>query len=580
MPTLLYYWDFTGNNANTNEVLASPNIYDKQSSLKAVVRQRGTVTNKSSVSRSLDGIFLDNDDGENGGYYIDLEGLNTIQFGGNLTIEMAVQNHKRKNHKAIYFLSVGEDNGTNQAFINARYNGNKDKMFFGVRTDQYDPAAAPPYDDGVKYIERKVSEDSTVIDDDDEHHYIFSFNYDSSGSSVKLYIDGSKKGEITGTSNDLQKALTTTARSTNFIGTRKVEGAGVTYLKGVVKYLKIYQNAITDNNEATNIYNNYNSSAINFSDISGESNANIYTRRHTEIDLHFSNFPDISSLALLGKQLGLTDSTATYVVHKFVNQNTIEITSNNNYVNLNTKDNYVIFNYDGLYFKITQTSLANGITSTYKGELSTGDPNDSNSFTPLFENKTYGDVVTYNNVTIILGGVEFNFTDTNPICFHENTIIETDQGKIKIKNLTNNYTIKNCKIVSVIKSPEKPKHLVLIKRNAFGKNLPKTNIKITPTHEIYLYNRYVPVYKLINNKTVFLIYNDNSFVYNIIMVNKATINISNLYLGVIYITENTYRKLDHYKKKGLANYTFTGYPLRINKPSKLDRKINIDLTQI
>ena len=64
------------------------------------------------------------------------------------------------------------------------------------------------------------------------------------------------------------------------------------------------------------------------------------------------------------------------------------------------------------------------------------------------------------------------------------------------------------------------------------------------------------------------------------MVNKATINISNLYLGVIYITENTYKKLVHYKKNGLANYTFTGYPLRINKPSKLDRKINIDLTQI
>ena len=132
MPTLLYYWDFTGNNANTDEVLASPNIYDKQSSLKAVVRQRGTVTNKSSVSRSLDGIFLDNDDGENGGYYIDLEGLDTIQFGGNLTIEMAVQNHDRDD-KAIYFLSVGEDNGTNQAFINARYNGNKDKMFFGTQ---------------------------------------------------------------------------------------------------------------------------------------------------------------------------------------------------------------------------------------------------------------------------------------------------------------------------------------------------------------------------------------------------------------------------------------------------------------
>ena len=67
---------------------------------------------------------------------------------------MAVQNHKR-DFKAVYFLSVGEDNGTNQAFINARFNGNpgKDKMFFGVRTDEKNDNPSI----GVRYVERKIS---------------------------------------------------------------------------------------------------------------------------------------------------------------------------------------------------------------------------------------------------------------------------------------------------------------------------------------------------------------------------------------------------------------------------------------
>ena len=70
--------------------------------------------------------FLNNNDTSTGGYYIDLEGLNTIQFGGDLSIEMAIQNHDRT-FKALYFSSVGEADGVNQASINARFNGLQNK---------------------------------------------------------------------------------------------------------------------------------------------------------------------------------------------------------------------------------------------------------------------------------------------------------------------------------------------------------------------------------------------------------------------------------------------------------------------
>ena len=95
----------------------------------------------------------------------------------------------------------------------------------------------------VSYNNR-VAEDlsGTVINNGDEHHYIFSINYDS--SSCLIYIDGEKKGEK---KKDLEQPLSSDARSKNFIGTRKNlvdRDDSITYLNGVVKYLKIYQKSL------------------------------------------------------------------------------------------------------------------------------------------------------------------------------------------------------------------------------------------------------------------------------------------------------------------------------------------------
>ena len=97
MATLLYHWNFTGaNNLSLNE-----GIYDSESNLVAKVKRRGTYSS-SSFSRGDDGIFLNNNDSTNGGYYIELDGLNTTSFGGNLSIEMSIQNHDRT-YKGYYF---------------------------------------------------------------------------------------------------------------------------------------------------------------------------------------------------------------------------------------------------------------------------------------------------------------------------------------------------------------------------------------------------------------------------------------------------------------------------------------------
>lgn len=554
-PVLLYHWNFTG----SNDLEVNDIIYDSESNLVAKLKERGTITSSTTFSRGSDGITLNNNDGENGGYYIDLEGLNTIQFGGNLSIEMAVQNHKR-DFKAVYFLSVGEDNETNQAFINARFNGNsgKEKMFFGVRTDEKNDTPGV----GVSYTERKISEEnSTVITNNDEHHYIFSFNYDSSGSSVKLYIDGDKKGE---NDADLEKALTTNARSTNFIGTRKVEGSGVSYLNGIVKYLKIYQNSVSDS-KATSIYNNYNTSPY-FSNISSGTNENKYSRRHTDVNSYFTNNSSITSFSISGNQLGLSNSSEDYKAHKFTSGETIEISDKFNYIPVQGQDQFIILKSNSTYFKITQTSETSNVNANYKCEVSL---NNTDNFTLECENKGFGDTFDYGNFQIVFGGVEF-INNNNEICFHEDTLINTDQGKVKIKDLKSSNTIQNSKIVYLIKSENRPTHMVFIEKNALGINLPSDNIIITKSHLIFINNKLIPISELVNNKTIRIIENENVDVYNMILVDKNLINVNNLYLNVFGISNKYFNELEKLKKEGRKNKIINFSPYS---------KINLDFSK-
>ena len=130
---------------------------------------------------------MNNNDSTNGGYYIELDGLNTTQLGGNISIEMAVQNHDRT-YKGLYFSSTNAQGETTSqgATIVARFN-NKMKLL-----------SRPDATSNVSYNNyRNVDESSvTVVTNNDEYHYIFSIHYDSSSSSLQININVIKKAKI------------------------------------------------------------------------------------------------------------------------------------------------------------------------------------------------------------------------------------------------------------------------------------------------------------------------------------------------------------------------------------------------
>ena len=412
MASLLYHWNFTGeNNLSLNEA-----IYDSESNLIAKVKRRGTYSS-SSFSRSEDGILLNNNDSTNGGYYIELDGLNTTQLGGNISIEMAVQNHDRT-YKGLYFSSTNAQGETTSegATIVARFN-NKMKLL-----------SRPDGTSNVTYNNyRNVNESgTTIVNSNDEFHYVFSIHYDSSSSSLKIHINGDKKGEHNA---DLEGALTNTVRGSNLIGTHK-EQLNATYLKGVVKYFKIYQNAMTDS-EVTSTYNNYNTAPY-YSDISSGTNTEKYTRRHTTLDTYFTNNPSISSFTMTGNQLGLLNTAKTYTIHKFTNGDDIDISSGYHYIPLSGQNQFVIFKNGTKWYKITQTSASSDANAIYKYEIST---DSGNTYGDPVTGKTFGQSFTDGDITIGFGGAESGNSGGS------------GSGKLTIK-LTGKATVKgNGKIV-------------------------------------------------------------------------------------------------------------------------------------
>lgn len=550
MASLLYHWNFTG----VTDVSINDVILDDKENLRAVLKSDGDISG-STLSRGSDGINLNNIDASNGGFYIDLEGLDSVNLGGDISIEMAVKNNDT-DIKSIYFLSVGEnESGLNQAVINCRYNGlnNKDRTMFSVKTD------------GSVGYNNRVAEDltGTVINNGDEHHYIFSINYDS--SSCLIYIDGEKKGEKI---KDLEQPLSSDARSTNYIGTRKNlvdRDDSLTYLNGIVKYLKIYRNAMSGT-QASTIYNNFNNAPY-LSNISAATNEAKHTARHS------LNFPTgVTSFNVSGNQLGLSNGNEDYKILKFVASSTYNISDNFNYVPLEGQDAFIIMNHESILYKITQTSAVNGVDAKYKLEVSL---DSGSTYNTECTDKGFGSTYSYNNVTIVFGGVEFVVNNNSPICLHEDTLVKTDQGNIKIKNINSSHTIDGCEIIYTIKSPYKPSKLILIKKNALGLNIPEYDIKTTLNHTIVLNNKTVPVYLLLNNKDICLINNDNSSVYNVIMLNKQYINIGNLKSCVMNMSNSLYNQIQEACLNGESEYTLSINPntnmLRFNN-IKLDLK--------
>jgi hypothetical protein len=116
------------------------------------------------------------------------------------------------------------------------------------------------------------------------------------------------------------------------------------------------------------------------------------------------------------------------------------------------------------------------------------------------------------------------------ICFLQDTEITTDQGILKIMDINyKKHTINNKKIKCVTKTVTKEKHLVCIKQNSFGENIPCKDIYTTNNHKVLYNGSLIESYKLVNIiKGVTHTPYKGEYLYNIIMKQHEIIEINNL----------------------------------------------------
>ena len=101
---------------------------------------------------------------------------------------------------------------------------------------------------------------------------------------------------------------------------------------------------------------------------------------------------------MTGNQLGLLNPAKSYNVHKFTNGEDVDISSGYHYIPLSGQNQYVIFKNGTTWYKITQTSIDDGVNTIYKYEKSQY----GNSYDTPITGKTFGQSITDVSLLLVL----------------------------------------------------------------------------------------------------------------------------------------------------------------------------------
>lgn len=118
----------------------------------------------------------------------------------------------------------------------------------------------------------------------------------------------------------------------------------------------------------------------------------------------------------------------------------------------------------------------------------------------------------------------FNMILESNICFAAGTLILTDQGYIPIEHIDPvHHTINgNKRIHAITKTQSNERYYMLIKKHAFGKNLPFRNTRVSKDHLFLVDGNLVPAYTIENTRVKRIQYHHDPL-YNVLLDKHSTI---------------------------------------------------------
>jgi len=115
------------------------------------------------------------------------------------------------------------------------------------------------------------------------------------------------------------------------------------------------------------------------------------------------------------------------------------------------------------------------------------------------------------------------------VCFIADTELETDQGRVKIQDLDESYSVNGSFVLCLTKTKTDESFLIKFASGCLGDNLPSTDV-ITSQHHGLLYNGVmIEARFFLQCRGVTAIPYKQEILYNIVLEERQNVQISNLY---------------------------------------------------
>jgi hypothetical protein len=113
-------------------------------------------------------------------------------------------------------------------------------------------------------------------------------------------------------------------------------------------------------------------------------------------------------------------------------------------------------------------------------------------------------------------------------CFTGDAKVKTDQGVMRIEDVSVKNTINNKKIRGISETIYTQDKIIAIEKDAFGVNKPSRKTLVAPYHRFVVNNRLVKAQDLVNDETVYFTKYRNQVLYNIILKEHSTMIVNNV----------------------------------------------------
>ena len=197
-----------------------------------------------------------------------------------------------------------------------------------------------------------------------------------------------------------------------------------------------------------------------------------------------------------------------------------------------TERPFIIYNED--VDQSTWQSLINDLEDEYDGVFTSNGPDgflDGSNFNHQNVESYITDLVDDGRIN---GSNLNNDLDSGAICFLGHVLVETDQGKIQIKDITSKNTIDGNEIVGVVKVKNEDNHMILFKKDSLGVNIPSEDTYVSRYHSILIKDEYIMAERLINNKNIIKEVRGHEIIYNVLLKKYYKMVINNMTVETLH----------------------------------------------